>query len=330
MKISIAMATYNGEKYLQEQLDSFVSQTRQPDELVVTDDCSTDATPELLEAFAQTAPFDVIVQRNERNYGYCGNFNQALVRASGDLVFLSDQDDVWFPEKIERMARAAQDHPEDLVLMNDAALTHGDLSETGLTKLGQINSAGFSEDSFVMGCCAAVRRDLLEVCLPIPEEFPAHDGWVVGIADGMRRKRVIPEVLQHYRRHGQNESQWIVNRTTRVSRWNVKVLKWKGRLKRWFKPKPDDIQTRGGAPSSQALLQDWVESAVNGAPPPYEADLRHYLDRMEARARAIERRDKIRRAPFPKRLREVIKANGDDTYAAFSGWKSAMRDLVGR
>ena len=113
------MATYNGEKYLKEQLDSFVQQTRQPDELVVTDDCSTDGTLGLLKAFAKTAPFDMAVHQNQRNYGYCGNFNQASMRTGGDLVFLSDQDDVWFPEKVERMARAAEDNPAALVLMND-------------------------------------------------------------------------------------------------------------------------------------------------------------------------------------------------------------------
>ena len=86
MKISIAMATYNGGKYLREQLDSFLAQTRLPDELVITDDCSTDDTLAIIETFAATAPFEVRWERNEQNLGYTGNFNKALMKAAGDLV----------------------------------------------------------------------------------------------------------------------------------------------------------------------------------------------------------------------------------------------------
>ena len=99
LRISIAMSTYNGGKYLQEQLDSFLAQTSLPDELVITDDCSTDNTLEIIQAFAAMAPFEVRWEQNEKNLGYTGNFNQALMKTTGDLVFLSDQDDVWFPEK---------------------------------------------------------------------------------------------------------------------------------------------------------------------------------------------------------------------------------------
>ena len=121
MKISIAMATYNGARYLRAQLQSFVDQTRQPDELIIKDDCSTDGTETIVREFGKTAPFKVEFHRNQQNLGYCGNFNAALMRATGDLVFLSDQDDVWFPEKIEHMIGVAERHPEALVVMNDAA-----------------------------------------------------------------------------------------------------------------------------------------------------------------------------------------------------------------
>ena len=218
LKISIAMATYNGGKYLQEQLDSFLAQTRLPDELVITDDCSTDNTLEIIQAFAVKAPFEVRWEQHEKNLGYTDNFNQALMKTTGDLVFLSDQDDVWFPEKLERMERYALDDPKALVVMNDAALTDGELNDTGLTKQGQIASAGMTDSSFVMGCCAVVRRELLNLCLPIPAGFKGHDSWIVGIAEGIERKLVIGEVLQWYRRHDENESQFIVNRVTKVTR----------------------------------------------------------------------------------------------------------------
>jgi glycosyltransferase involved in cell wall biosynthesis len=219
MKISIAMATYNGAQYIQEQLQSFADQTRQPDELIITDDCSTDQTEAIVREFAKTAPFTVGFHRNEKNLGYCGNFNAALTKATGDLVFLSDQDDVWFPEKIEHMSGIAECNPDALVLMNDAALTDGNLNSVGLTKLGQIRSAGLSLDDFVMGCCCAVRRELLEMALPIPEGFTAHDSWIVRIADALDRRLVDDRIMQLYRRHHRNESKFIANRTTKVTRF---------------------------------------------------------------------------------------------------------------
>jgi glycosyltransferase involved in cell wall biosynthesis len=147
------MATYNGAKYIGEQLESFLIQSRQPDEVIISDDCSTDGTWEIINSFSASAPFEVIVLRNTRNLGYSANFNSALTRTTGDLVFLSDQDDVWFPHKIEHMVSFAENNSDALLFMNDAALTDGNLNDVGLTKIGQFMSAGMSLDSFVMGCC---------------------------------------------------------------------------------------------------------------------------------------------------------------------------------
>jgi glycosyltransferase involved in cell wall biosynthesis len=122
VRISIAMAAYNGAKYLQEQLDSFLSQTRQPDELIVCDDGSSDATRDILERFRQSAPFAVQIHRNETRLGFTKNFEKALLRCSGDLVFLSDQDDVWFTTKVDVVEKALLSHPEKLLVVHDGKL----------------------------------------------------------------------------------------------------------------------------------------------------------------------------------------------------------------
>lgn len=218
MKISIAMATYNGAQYLEAQLQSFIDQTRQPDELIVTDDCSTDQTETIVRAFSETAPFEVVFSCNERKLGPCGNFNEALLKSTGDLVFLSDQDDVWFAEKIAHMVSIAEQHPEALVMMHDAALTDGELNEVGLSKLGQIRSSGLPISSFVMGCCCAIRRELLGLSLPIPAGVMAHDVWLSWFADGLGVKLVDDRILQFYRRHESNASEFITSRTTKVNR----------------------------------------------------------------------------------------------------------------
>src|SRR5882757_11091931 len=102
--ISIAMATYNGGKYIRQQLDSFAAQTMLPSELIVTDDGSSDNTLEIIAEFVATAPFPVRVERNEKNLGYRANFMKAASLCKGDLISFSDQDDIWLPQKLEKCA----------------------------------------------------------------------------------------------------------------------------------------------------------------------------------------------------------------------------------
>ena len=102
---SIALATYNGEKFLQRQLDTLAAQTRLPDEMAVCDDGSTDGTLEILRQFAETAPFPVRIFQNLKNLGPGRNFRKAFSLCEGDVTFFCDQDDVWFPEKLETLVR---------------------------------------------------------------------------------------------------------------------------------------------------------------------------------------------------------------------------------
>ncbi|QEQ01507.1 glycosyltransferase family 2 protein [Thermosynechococcus sp. CL-1] len=223
MRISIAMATYNGEKYLQEQLDSFLNQTRLPDELVVSDDCSTDSTMQILHDFAKNAPFEVKIYQNEHNLGCARNFENALKLTSGDIIFLSDQDDIWFSEKIEFIINFAQQNTEYLLYMNDAEICLADGSSTKLTNLGQILSLGFSEKEFTYGCCMAIRRHLKYLASPIPK-FHAHDTWLNRLSNILEVKKVIPSVLQLYRRHGENTSNGIASRIKKRKRLKIQAM----------------------------------------------------------------------------------------------------------
>src|SRR5687768_17349654 len=100
MKISVAMTTYNGASYLREQLDSILAQTRMPDEVIVCDDRSTDATPELLREYSARAPVPMTIVFNEQRLASTKNFEQAIRLCSGEIIALSDQDDVWYPHKL--------------------------------------------------------------------------------------------------------------------------------------------------------------------------------------------------------------------------------------
>lgn len=208
MRLSVAMAAYNGGPYINEQLESLIRQSRRPDELVVSDDFSADSTPDIVGRFAAVAPFDVRFYRNEKNLGLVKNFETAIRRCSGDVVFLSDQDDVWLPEKLRAVEKIFQDRPEVQVVVNDAKIVSHDLTASGVTLQGQLRALNLSDNNFITGCCTAFRRSMLPVILPIPEDAIAHDAWINDLAIAMNVRSVLRESLQLYRRHGSNLSQY--------------------------------------------------------------------------------------------------------------------------
>jgi len=323
MRISIAMATYNGAQYIQAQLQSFVDQTRQPDELVITDDCSTDQTEAIVRKFAESAPFKVVFSRNEHNLGYCGNFNAALMKTTGDLVFLSDQDDVWFPEKIEHMKGVSESHPGALVVMNDAALTDSELNEVELTKVGQLQSAGYSLEYFVMGCCCGIRRELLDLCMPIPAGFNSHDGWLVRFADGLDARVVEHSVLQYYRRHESNESRFIVNRTVRVSRRKAFFHS----VKKVFEK--DSRQRAQVQVEQMVLFAQGIRDAIKVAPQKQKRQLEQLLIGTESKITTQRQRINIRERWILPRIIATMCLVIRGGYSNTSGLKAVIRDLVG-
>lgn len=323
MKISIAMATYNGAKYILEQLQSFTAQTRQPDELIITDDCSTDQTEAIVLEYAKTAPFTVEFHRNEKNLGYSGNFNAALMKTTGDLVFLSDQDDVWFPEKVAHMITVAERSPRALVVMNDAALTDADLNPVKLTKLGQIRSAGFNASYFVMGCCCAIRRELLDFCLPIPEGIKAHDDWIVGFAEALNGKVIDQHILQYYRRHESNESHFIANRTTKITRQHALFKSVRDLFEGTTHQREREQITQ------HELMVDGIRRVQTVAPEKYKTALRDMLEVAEARSASIKLRAHVREKPLFPRISAIFGLLFKGVYRGTSGFKAVLRDLAG-
>lgn len=323
LQTSIAMATFNGARYLQEQLESFAAQTLLPDELVISDDCSTDNTLDIIKVFASSAPFKVRWTQNHVKLGYTGNFNQALMRTMGDMVFLSDQDDVWFPDKLERMARYVLDDPDALVIMNDAALTDANLNDTGLTKQGQISSGRMSSSNFVMGCCVVVRRELLDLCLPIPSIYNGHDSWIVKMAEGVGRKRVVSDVLQWYRRHEENESQYVFNTTSMLTRGLV----FRHTLHAAIRGGEQHKQRAAACDQVRSFLQS-VRRASNRAAAPLSSRLAEYVTYLESHLADLEVRRIACEKPRLWRLLYICKLWRSGVYERSSGIKSAARDLL--
>ena len=322
MKVSIAMATYNGAEYLQDQLDSFINQTRLPDELVIIDDCSADNTLEIITEFSKKAPFEVFFSVNNKNLGYTGNFNEALTKTTGDIIFLSDQDDVWLPDKIRIVTEAAIKNPQIMVVMNDAYLTDDQLNKIGCTKLDQILSSGQHENGFVMGCCCAVRKEFLDICLPIPRSIRGHDNWIVGFAARMERRLVLPDVLQLYRRHQNNESKYIANSTKKIT----KIIALIEEVKKVTALKNNESYVDS---LEQARIMRDFAGRLAGKHDFLKEDFERVRLKLSSKVFVMERRIKIRETPAPRRIASAFFFAVEGGYKGSNWLKKFIRDCYG-
>ena len=212
--VSVCIATYNGEKFIEKQLHSVLSQINDTDEVIVSDDGSTDSTLELVYAIGAK---NVHVISNIKQHGYTSNFENALKQAKGDVIFLCDQDDLWAENKVSCCLMHLQHN--DLII-SDARLIDGYDKEIGASffalrhsKTGlYANLIRFSH----IGCCMAFKRNVLRCALPFPPNhlYCTHDNWIALIGMAFFRTRIINEKLVSYRRHDTNTSTGGLKKTT--------------------------------------------------------------------------------------------------------------------
>ena len=317
MKISIAMATYNGAKYLPAQLDSFLAQTRLPDELIITDDGSTDDTLDIIKRFAETAPFPVIYSQNEQNLGFAGNFNVALQKTTGDVVFLSDQDDVWFQEKLSVITNVFERNRDVMVVINDAKIVDGALNDTGLTKLGQVRSLGLPDTSFVTGCCSALRSRFLSALQPLPDHgLFVHDTWLHALANRLEVRILLETPMQQYRRHASNASACISSKLTPLSPID---------LVRAYR-KVDSRPVCHHRLQQLLLMHDRIEKLL----PDIVSLMRRNcaIESVEHEIIATNARLQLLDSPRLLRIYPALKMYARGQYTGFSGWKSMVKDLL--
>jgi glycosyltransferase involved in cell wall biosynthesis len=203
------MATWNGEKYIREQLDSLARQTLLPCELVITDDGSTDATLAVAEEFARRAPFPVRIHRNPERLGYADNFLRAASLCEGDLIAFCDQDDIWMEQKLSTCVPFFA-YPEVLLAAHSAwtLLPSGQrgrrfphYARNWIPSWGKVDPFGFP-----LGFAMILRRELLTVdALPSrPPKIHGHDQWLWFLAVATGRIVKIAEALTLYRQHDSN------------------------------------------------------------------------------------------------------------------------------
>ena len=202
--ISVCIATYNGGQFIKEQLDSILVQLSEHDEIIVSDDHSDDDTLTLISNYKDNR-IKIFINQNEK--GYTKNFENAISRATGDIIFICDQDDVWMNNKVQRMVEALETC--QLAICNakivDGSLNLIDESHFELHHVRKGFWVNYLQTRYI-GACMAFKKEILQKALPFPnnQKLCAHDYWLTLIAEFYYKVGLVEEPLIQYRRHGNN------------------------------------------------------------------------------------------------------------------------------
>ena len=210
--VSIAMATYNGAKYLKEQLDSIYAQTYKNFEVIVVDDVSTDNTVQILEKYKQEHGLIYFV--NDTNMGVTKNFEKAISLCKGELIALVDQDDVWLPNKLEVLYENIGDYSliySNTEVINDNGELQNKTAQSIYPLYGVDSNTGdlykyIVLHSFILGCATMFKRELVSDLIPIYKTKRNHDWWLTVCAYNQNGIKYIDDVLFYYRHHDNNYS----------------------------------------------------------------------------------------------------------------------------
>lgn len=318
LSISVAMCTYNGSRFLPEQLASIARQTRLPDEMVVCDDGSTDTTAEIVENFARSVPFPVRFIRNPRNLGSTKNFEQAIGLCSGDLIAISDQDDIWMPDKLARQADMLKLDPSlggvftDAELVDDQSQPIGKRLWRSILFSPQEQTQVMHGDTVpvlfrknvVTGATLMIRANLRHFFMPIPKIW-VHDGWIAWMLSLYSRIGMIYEPLIHYRLH-QNQQIGVESLTL------PKSLSLRQRLK---KGKREEQATYG----SVVMEFEQLGQRLAASNCPEVPGLAQKIDFFRGRGE-----------PYTNPLSRIvwILANTRKYHVYDNGWKCWLRDIL--
>jgi len=216
LKVSVAIPTRNGSRYLRQTFASILSQSRLPDELVISDDASQDNTVEIAELFSRTAPFPVKIRAHTPS-GITANYLNALEATTGDIIVFSDQDDVWLDNKLERIEQTFLSSAEIAIVSSDSSIVDAELHPTGKTlrgdtakstRLASRVNAGEDLEHFIRGLpllahTLAIRAQCRSVVLNKPER-PVNwwfESWASMAALSTGKLALLPDALTLYRQH---------------------------------------------------------------------------------------------------------------------------------
>lgn len=214
--VTIVLATYNGQKYIKEQLDSLVRQTYPVHEIIVADDKSTDNTMDIIKEYVQNySNINWIVYQNEINIGWRSNFIKAIKKSEGDLIFLSDQDDIWENDKIAKMVDAfnlTQDaeviacNLQPIYETGGTKINNITIKKYGRAKIQKVDNVKYYCNMLRPGCCMGFKKELIPIINETWEEEMAHDALIYDIGAFREGLYIYNERLIYQRRHALNNS----------------------------------------------------------------------------------------------------------------------------
>ncbi|AMC01356.1 Spore coat polysaccharide biosynthesis protein spsA [Aerococcus viridans] len=225
MNLSVALATYNGELYLKEQIESIIGQLEEDDELIISDDGSTDSTIEIISTYLNDKRVK-LYSNNEK--GVIKNFENAIRKTKNNIIVLSDQDDVWLPNKAKTIKDVFSRNNTKL-LVSAAKYVDSDLNEiNSMNSIHPTWRKGIVKNiikNTYIGCCMAFNREVLDIILPFPENIPMHDVWI-GILVELNKSEVtyIDEPLILYRRHNNTATTNKRNNLKRIISWRFALF----------------------------------------------------------------------------------------------------------
>ena len=241
VRISVALCTYEGERFIGEQIASILAQTRSVDEIVVGDDSQSDTTLAIVLEMLEASGIDLVIRRHRPGLGVRANFSDAIAATTGDVVVLCDQDDLWEPDKVERLLEALD---EVELVHTDATLIDANGDPLGTTLLRELRVTAWEQRNLeagdalgvllkrnlVTGATAALRGDFARGAMPVPEGW-IHDEWLALLAALDHSLRLLPEPLTRYRQHEHNQI-------------GAKKESYPARVRRMLAPDPDDDRRR--------------------------------------------------------------------------------------
>lgn len=218
------MATYNGEKYIKKQLDSILSQLGKDDELIISDDSSTDSTIKIITSLNDKR---VKLYKNQKNKSPIFNFENAIQQANGDIIVLSDQDDIWYSNKMNIIIENMDKGTVSLKMYNGTCIDMDDnIIEHDLFKYIDVRYGllqNIKKNSFI-GCNIAFTRELKEIVLPFPADIPMHDMWIGSCAYLFGDVQFVNKKIFGYRLHGDNYTGKTTNSIQKIV-WRYRLIK---------------------------------------------------------------------------------------------------------
>jgi len=328
-KISVAMATYNGEKFIEEQLLSILNQTVPPDEIIVSDDGSKDKTLDIVYGIDNVGNTEIKVITNNPNHGFVGNFEWAITHTSGDYIFLSDQDDIWTEDKVEKVIEVFLTHPDAEFVAHNITLIKGsgevidaehyslptkeNLPENGIIKLSREKYLFDNIEGLTfLGMSICFDRRLAESAIPLQGNGTTHDGWLTFRAILDDGAYFLNERLTKYRLHGNNScglSVWHGNFFEKVRRKLKRIIYAEGYYLKHAK-------------SGEAMKKSIEESGYKKQPGYDAIDAVRHICKLAEKIYSIETSGRI--AGAGKLIKLFIK----DKYYRYSGKAPFVMELA--